>query len=77
MLVQAIAFGLGRTSSRHGSWLTAWGLGALLRLVVLVLYAFAADRVLGLDLASALLSLAAFFFVTTLIESFLVQRVSK
>ncbi len=57
--------------------MTAWGLGALLRLIVLVAYAFVADRVLGIPLAPALLSLAAFFFVTTLIESLLLQRVNK
>ncbi|MGI9089467.1 MAG: hypothetical protein ACR2GG_00020 [Gemmatimonadaceae bacterium] len=76
VIVQGAAFGLARTL-RRGSWITAWGLGALLRLLVLVAYAFVADRVLGLPLAPALLSLAAFFFVTTLMESFLLQRVPK
>lgn len=74
--MQGVAFGLVRILGRR-SWLTAWGLGALLRLVVLVGYAFFADRILGLPLAPALLSLAAFFFVTTLIESLLSQRVPK
>ncbi|MGI8548716.1 MAG: hypothetical protein ACR2M1_15535 [Gemmatimonadaceae bacterium] len=55
----------------RANWLTGWGLGALLRLIVLVAYAFVADRVLGIPLAPALVSLAAFFFVTTLIESLL------
>ncbi len=76
MGVQGVAFGVGRML-RRGSWITAWGLGALLRLIVLVAYAFVADRVLGIPLAPALLSLAAFFFVTTLIESLLLQRVHK
>lgn len=74
--MQSVAFALGRTVGRRNG-LTAWGLGAVLRLVVLVGYAFFADRVLGLPLAPALLSLAAFFFATTMIESLLLQRVPK
>lgn len=76
VVVQGIAFGLARILGNR-RLLTAWGVGAFLRLVVLVGYAFFADRVLGLPLAAALLSLAAFFFVTTLIESLLLQRVPK
>lgn len=74
--MQGMAFALARYFRRR-SMLSAWGLGALMRLVVLIAYAFFADRVLGLPLAPALLSLAAFFFVTTLIESLLIQRVQR
>lgn len=72
--VQLVAWALWRVLRDRG-WTVAWGVGALLRFVALVIYAFVADRVLGLPIAPALLSLAAFFFVTTLIES-IVFRVS-
>ncbi|HEV2642159.1 MAG TPA: hypothetical protein VGT98_05610 [Candidatus Elarobacter sp.] len=72
--VQLVAWLTGR-ALRGGNWIAAWGVGAVMRLVALVIYAFVAERVLGLPLAPALLSLAAFFFVTTLIES-IVFRVS-
>ncbi len=77
--MQLVAFGVFRAfgGSRSPGSLTGWGLGALLRLIALVVYGFVADRVLGLPLAPALLSLAAFFFITTLIESLLLQRVHR
>lgn len=72
--VQLVAWAIWRVLRDRGG-MVAWGVGALLRFVALVIYAFVADRVLGLPIAPALLSLAAFFFVTTLIES-IVFRVS-
>jgi hypothetical protein len=73
--VQLVAWATWRALRGRG-WVFAWGIGALLRFVALVIYAFVAGTVLGLPLAPALLSLAAFFFVTTLIES-IVFRVSQ
>lgn len=74
--VQTLAFALTLAYRGHG-WLGAWGLGAVARLMALVGYAFLADRVLGLAPAPALLTLAVFFAVTTMIEPILLQRVSR
>ena len=49
--------------------LMGWGLGSLLRLLALVLYALVGVRSFGLAAAPALLSLAGFFFVSMLLES--------
>ena len=49
--------------------LMGWGLGSLLRLLALVLYALVGVRSSGLAAAPALLSLAGFFFVSMLLES--------
>lgn len=49
--------------------LMGWGLGSLLRLFTLVLYALIGVRSFGLAAAPALLSLAGFFFVSMLLES--------
>lgn len=49
--------------------MAAWGLGVVMRLALLLLYAFLGVRLLGLPAAPALLSLATFLFVSTVIES--------
>lgn len=49
--------------------LMGWGLGSLLRLLVLVLYALVGVGSFGLAAAPGLLSLAGFFFVSMLLES--------
>ncbi len=49
--------------------LMGWGLGSLLRLLTLVLYALVGVRSFGLAAAPALLSLAGFFSVSMLLES--------
>ena len=46
-----------------------WGLGSVLRLFVLMLYALVGLKVLGLAAAPALLSLAGFLFASMLLES--------
>jgi hypothetical protein len=49
--------------------LMGWGIGSVLRLIVLVLYALVGIRSFGFAPAPALLSLAGFFFVSMLLES--------
>ncbi len=49
--------------------LMGWGLGSLLRLLTLVLYALVGVGSSGLAASPALLSLAGFFFVSMLLES--------
>jgi hypothetical protein len=48
--------------------MAGWGAGMLLRFLTLVLHALIGIRLMGFPQAPALLSLAAFFFVSTLVE---------
>ncbi len=66
LVTQAVAFSIVR-SLGPGQAMVGWGLGAFLRLLVLVLFALGVPR-FGLPLAPALISLALFLFATTLVE---------
>ncbi|MCX5766232.1 MAG: hypothetical protein NTZ43_03270 [Gemmatimonadetes bacterium] len=70
IVVQGIGFGFA-WSLRKEHVMLGWGMGMMLRFVSLAVYALVGVRVLGLTLAPALLSLAGFFFVTTLVEPIL------
>ncbi len=48
--------------------MTGWGIGVLVRFLVLVAYAFLVVQSIGLAPAAALISLATFFFLCTLVE---------
>ena len=50
-----------------------WGLGMLLRFGVLAIYALICVKVLALPTSAALVSLVAFFFVSTLLEPVLLK----
>lgn len=67
-VVQLLAFAVARMAPRERA-IQAWGLGAALRFAVLLAYALLALRPLELPATAALISLAAFFFVSTLIET--------
>jgi hypothetical protein len=67
-VVQMIAFGIAREFARRKNVMAGWGIGIGLRFLVLVLFGFVAVPVLTLPLAPALMSLAVFLFVSTLIE---------
>ena len=67
LLVQLFAFVILRlVPCEHV--IAGWGLGALLRFAVLLLYALVIVRALGLPSAAATVSLALFFFLSTLVE---------
>ena len=70
LVVQALAFTLARLAS-PGNVLKAWGVGSVLRLAVLVVYALVLVGPLGLPAVPALVSLAALLFVSTVLESLL------
>ena len=55
-----------------GELLIRWGIGAVLRLFVLVLYAPLA-RIINISLEAALVSLVTFFFVTMMAEPLLLE----
>jgi len=73
VIVQVLALLIGRSFGKERI-LVGWGVGALLRLVVVLVYGFAVIPALGLPLAPALLSLVAMLFVTTLFEPFLLTK---
>jgi hypothetical protein len=73
LVIQVIALLVAR-SFRRDRIMLGWGLGTLLRLVTLVVYALAVVPALGLPLTPALLSLVALFAVTTIIEPFLLSK---
>jgi len=54
--------------------LIGWGAGMLVRLATLVMHGFVGARLLGLQMDASLISLAAFFFVTTLVEPLFFPR---
>lgn len=66
-VAQAMAFAI---AWRLRTWnvIAAWTLGMLLRLVVLMLYGLVGVRALSLPPEAALVSMAVFFFLSTLIE---------
>jgi hypothetical protein len=72
VIVQAIAFGIA-FALRRRNLLAGWSIGIGLRFVALGVFAWAAREVLGLPLTPALIALAGFFFVTTLIEPLLLR----
>ena len=51
-----------------GNVMAGWGIGVLVRFLVLVGYAFLVVQSIGLAPAAALISLATFFFLCTLVE---------
>jgi len=62
----------GSGHSAPGELLVRWGIGAVVRLLVLVLYAPLA-RVMFLSLDAALVSLVTFFFLTMMAEPLLLE----
>ena len=70
--VQLLGFAVLRMTARQNR-IAAWGLGALLRFLVLGVYALVLVKALGLAGEPALVSLAAFFFLSTLVEPLLLN----
>lgn len=61
-------------SMRGQGVMIGWGLGSLLRFAALITYGFLATGTLGLPLAAALFSLAAFLFATSILEPVMLER---
>jgi hypothetical protein len=77
-LVQMIGFAIARfLAGRKGGGgrdvMIGWGIGSLLRVGTLIVYALVFVRAGGLPMAPSLISLAVFFFVTMLVEPILLQ----
>ncbi len=71
--VQVLAFALLK-SWKGPAVMMAWGIGALARFVVVVVYALVVLKAAALPMEPALISLASFFVICTLIEPFLLGR---
>lgn len=67
LVVQLFAFAIARLSSER-RFLAGWLTGAALRFVTLIVYALVAVKVLAMPAPAALISLAAFLFISTLVE---------
>lgn len=72
VVVQVLAFVAVRLMPPE-RMLVGWGVGSLLRLATLVVYGLLAVKILALPAVAALLSLAVFFFLTTLVEPLLLR----
>ena len=59
-----------------GGMLMRWGVGAVVRMLSLMLYGLVATKLIGLPPAPALVSLAAFFFATMLVEPLMLTNAS-
>jgi cytochrome b subunit of formate dehydrogenase len=73
IVVQLVAFAVTKALARH-HLIAGWGSGSLLRFVTLVMYAALAVKVLGVAPVAALVSLATFLFLSTLIEPLFLRR---
>ena len=73
LAVQTVAFTVARLLQRQNLML-GWGLGSVLRLVALVLYALVVAKLWRAPITPALLSFAAFLFVTTVVEPVFLKR---
>ena len=73
LVVQMAAFSVARML-RGKNLLLGWGMGSVMRLVALVLYAVVVAKLWRVPITPALLSFAAFLFVTTVVEPVLLKR---
>ena len=73
LAVQMVAFAIARLLQRQ-NLMRGWGLGSVLRLVALVLYAVVVAKLWRAPITPALLSFAAFLFVTTVVEPVFLKR---
>lgn len=72
-VVQCLTFGVAMAIFPV-NWMLGWGAGILIRLFTIVAHGIVGVRLLGLRADAALLSLAAFLFLTSLIEPFFLVR---
>ena len=72
-VVQIVAFVIVMLSAKKKNVIAGWGATAVLRFLVLAVYALVFVESLGLPSAPALISLAAFFFASTLVEPLLLK----
>lgn len=69
LAVQTVTFVIARKASRN--MMVGWGVGTLVRVLTVVLYALIVVPAYGLPLSAALVSLVIFLFVSMLVEPLL------
>ena len=73
LVVQLLAFTVARMFlDRHV--FIGWGMGSAMRFIALAIYAVIVAKLWGAPIMAALLSFAAFLFVTTVIEPLFLKR---
>lgn len=72
-IVQMIAFAIAKQVGKDQIFL-GWGIGSLLRLLTLAVYAMLVVKALCLPASAALLSMATFFFVAIIVEPLLLTK---
>ena len=65
--VQIFSFVIARSLLKQ-NFMTGWLIGVAMRFVALIVYAFVAVKTLGFPAPAALLSLATFLFISTVLE---------
>jgi len=73
LTVQMVAFGVTRLL-QPASAMVGWGIGSGMRMISLVLYALVVAKLWHAPVMAALLSFAAFLFVTTVVEPLFLKR---
>ncbi len=73
LCVQLVAFAIARPFVAQNP-IAGWGLGSLLRMLVLMLYAVVGTKALELALGPALISFAGFLFVTMIAEPLFLKQ---
>ena len=73
LVVQLVGFAAARHTSGTNPF-AGWGIGMLLRFAALAIYGLIVVKAYALPSAAALLSLATFFFVSTLVEPPLLKK---
>ena len=71
--VQLLAFGIARVMVRTNV-VAGWGIGMFLRFATLAIFALTLLKAFALPAAATLVSLAMFFFVSTLVEPWLLKQ---
>lgn len=70
LVVQLVTFAIARRSAKT-NLMAGWGIGAMLRVLVVVMYALLVIPSLGLARSAALISLVSFLFASMLVEPLL------
>jgi hypothetical protein len=73
LIVQLFAFVIARVVS-GSNFFAGWITGVALRFVALIVYAYVGVKLIGMPAAAALISLATFLFVSTLVEPKLLTK---
>ena len=72
-VVQLVSFAILRLTAEK-NLIAGWGLGAIIRFLVFVVYALVIVKSFGLPSSAAMISMAVFLFASTLVEPLFLKR---